>query len=61
MIGGVIEDQDPAVGLVILAALSDNPRKHVYGGTVPEKEIARRRRRNRVARRQRKLNRRAGK
>lgn len=42
-------------GTVILATLQRG--RHMYAGTVPPAEVARRRERNRVARRSRKINR----
>lgn len=41
---------------MILSGLQDR-RKHVYGGTVPDHVIARRRRRNKAARVSRRINR----
>lgn len=43
--------------LAALGALS-NSNKHVYGGTVPEATVQRRRAKNRAARRSRQINRR---
>lgn len=37
---------------------TDRPRKHVYAGTVPDAVIADRRRKNRAARKSRRVNRR---
>lgn len=43
-------------GLAILLGLS-NRAKHVYGGTVPAAEVARRRAKNKAARKSRRANR----
>ncbi|MGW3992421.1 hypothetical protein ACWEF6_02930 [Amycolatopsis sp. NPDC004772] len=52
----ITNPQQSAYGLAILRGLGD-PRKHVYGGTVPAATVARRRAKNRVARRSRAVNR----
>lgn len=46
-----------AASLLMLLALN-NSGKHIYAGTVPEAEVTRRRAKNKVARRSRRLNRR---
>jgi len=51
-----MEDEDPNRVLVLVAL--QLLKKHVYAGTVPEKEIARRRAKNKVARKSRSVNRR---
>lgn len=45
-------------GLAVLMGLSSGT-KHIYGGTVPHPEVARRRTKNRAARAARRINRRA--
>lgn len=47
-------------GLKMLIALNASG-KHIYGGTVSHEEVARRRKANKVARNQRKVNRQRGK
>jgi hypothetical protein len=48
--------QQSAYGLAVLLGLGDT-QKHVYGGTVSAATVARRRSKNRVARRSRAVNR----
>jgi len=43
--------------LAILMAMNNNPKYHIYEGTVPAAEIAKRRAKNRKARQARKANR----
>lgn len=52
----ITNPQQSAYGLAILSGLGDH-RKHVYGGTVATATVARRRAKNRVARRSRAINR----
>lgn len=48
---------DPFQKTILMALQPGAMGKHVYAGTVPEAEIARRRAKNRIARASRKINR----